>query len=455
MTPLRILLGKTGDLLALLPALRLISIDQGSHARLMVSKEYAGLLDGVSYVEPVIWDGDWMDLKGAVAKARELSPTVTVCQVAGRPNDIRELAFTPACGGGKPCAMTDSFVKDSWRLAGRWADWRKVPPMVFDRRNTAREEALVSATLSPRKKNDRRKLILVSTGGASSPFRYGELLRYLVGREFDNASKWEIVDLATVKAERVFDLLALYEKAAVLISTDSAPLHLAAAVPTLPVIALIQDHPEAWVGSPWRPGHIFHCRYSDFPERAVEMLKAVESVALPGNWFFRGVEGNRRRTIHVWSGYEEEGRGAVEARHDWYSKNWQWTRTPVTPGAVGRDSRLAIGDTGRFPFLKDVVALATMRARMDDTICLTRADTCVAADVEFGWSHRVTRSADGDVWSPYVDMVAFPRSWWEKNAKDVPDLFLDSGWQWARVLRELIRETGGVEVEGACWRAAA
>ena len=454
MTPIYVLLGKTGDIIGLLPALRLIAIEQSAPVRLMVAKDYADVLEGVSYVEPVIFDGEWMDLKGGVEAAAKVAPKVIVCQVAGKPDEVRDLAFAPMSGGGRACAITDSFLKDSWRLAGRWADWRKCPPLVFDKRSVEREAELVAKHVAPKKKWSKRRLLLVSLKGESSQFKYSKLLLELLAMKFKDRTRWEVVDISDVHADRIYDLLGLYEVAHMLISTDSAPLHLAAAVPKLPVLALIQDEPEAWNGSPWRPSHLFHCRYSEFPERAIEMLEHIESTGTPGNWFFSGVQQAAQKVIHVWSGYEDEVAGAAENRRRWYDEHWQWVELPVLKGALGRDSKSSIQDPSRFPYLKDVIGLATMRAGMDDVICLTRADTCIAKEARLGWSHRVTRTADGDVWSPAIDMVCFQRSWWETNAKDVPDLFLDSGWQWARVLRELLRETGGVEVEGGCWREA-
>jgi len=448
MTPIYVLLGKTGDIIGLLPALRLISIEQNAPVRLMVAKDYADVLDGVSYVEPIVFDGDWMDLKGGVAAATKLAPKVIVCQIAGKPDEVRELSFAPASGGSKPCAMTDSFLKDSWRLAGRWADWRRCPSLAFDRRSPEREVELVEAHIAPKKSSTKRRLILVSTSGESSQFKYGELLMHLLRSEFKNQAKWEILDLSTVRAERVYDMIALYERAHVLISTDSAPLHLAAAVPTLPVIALVQDQPESWNGSPWRPNHIWHRRYSDFAENAIGLIRAIESPGLAGNWFFKGVDAGERRVIHVWSGDDQ----AKEARYEWYEDHWQWTKTQVVSGMLGRDSKGSIGSEDRIPFLKDVIGLATMRAKPSDTICITRPDTAISKEVQLGWSHRITKTEDGLTWSPYVDMIAFPRSWWETHAKEVPDLFMDNGWAWARVLRELLRETGGVEVEAGCWR---
>ena len=47
-----------------------------------------------------------------------------------------------------------------------------------------------------------------------------------------------------MKAERFYDLLALFERAKCLVTVDTAHLHLAYACPTLPVVAIIGANPR-------------------------------------------------------------------------------------------------------------------------------------------------------------------------------------------------------------------
>lgn len=274
MTPrLYIQLGKTGDILSLLPLLYL-DAQSGNRAGLMVSKEYAGILDGCSYVDPVIFDGQPWELDRAYAEAVATGKEVICCQVNGPPELVAKFSYSPR---GLTHATTESFQKEAWKLAGRLHEWRNQPPLAFDRRSPEREAELLKAW--PKSK----KVILVSCSGASSPFPCRELLFKLLRLNFKKG--YEIVDLADFKAGRIYDLLALYERAHCLVSDDSAPLHLAYACKTLPVVALVNDRPLLWNGSCWRATHIHHCRYRDFPKRAVETLNSIMFIGSPGSFF--------------------------------------------------------------------------------------------------------------------------------------------------------------------------
>jgi hypothetical protein len=408
----------------------------------MVAKKFASVLEGCSYVEPVIWDGDWLDLRGAYNEAVKSGDPVIVAQQAGPAQDVRELSHGPAWPKGVPVpaagahAFEDSFVKQAWRCLGKQALRRQCPPMVFDLRDEKREARLLASVGAGKK-----RILLVSCGGQTSPFKYKELLMYLLSTRYKKPH-WIVVDLDEIECERFYDLLALYEAASVLVATDSAPLHLARAVPTLPVVALVQDKPTLWHGSPWQPAHIVHCRYGDFPERALEVIDAIEGhlaaqIRVP-------VAGPPR---HIWV-YHGRNPTAEAARHQWILGNASWVRTEAEPGALGRDG-------GGFPFLKCVVGIATMRARMEDIIVLTRGNTCIErVPPAQTWSHRVTRTQDGDTWCGVVDMFAFTRAWWETNAVHLPDFIMGPDSFWSRALMELLKATGGTELEGGCYERA-
>ena len=192
------------------------------------------------------FDGGVHLLREAFAFAKSKFPSVKSLQVIGDCDTVAEITYL----AGQECARMTSFVKEYWRLAGKMPLWDSVLPLVFDRRDKEREKALISTVL-PRKlgrqpaKPD--KILLVATGGTSSPFPYVELLWTLLRLNFTKG--WRIVDLSGVQAHRFYDLLALYERAHCLVATDSAPLHLARACPTLPVMALTNDRPLLWNGS--------------------------------------------------------------------------------------------------------------------------------------------------------------------------------------------------------------
>lgn len=439
MTPLVINLGKTGDIVSLLPPLRVMATEAGERIKVMVAKKYASVLEGCSYVDPVVWNGDWLDLRGAYDEARKSFDQIIVAQQAGPAADMRELSHGPAWPKGVPVpkegahAFEDSFVKQAWRCLGKQALRRQMPPMVFDRRDPAREAALLEK-LGVAKK----KVLLVSCGGQTSPFKYKELLMHLLTVDRDGR-QWKVIDLDEVEAERFYDLLGLFERAKCLVAVDSAPLHLARAVPTLPVVAIVQDQPTAWHGSPWQPNHVVHCRYGDFPERALECVRAVEGHSANG---IRLGRNGGRAFILVYHGRNPV---AQVERQQWTGNHLDWVETECQKGSLGRDG-------GGFPFLKDVIGMATMRAAMNDMIVLTRSDTCLARVPEGPcWSFRTTRTANGENWAGIVDMMAFPRSWYEANLAHIPDFIMGPDSFWSRAMMELLKATGGVELEGGCF----
>src|SRR3990167_8767066 len=178
-------LGRLGDILNLLP----IAWDHhqsGQRCGIMVAKEFSDVLDGCSYVDKIVFDG----------KPFEISKVVP------------------------PHAITDSFCREAWRLAGN----RKFGtlPIVFDRREPLRE---IKWLPSKRKRQGRKKkMMLVAVGGNSSPFQFKTLLLEILRLRFP---RWNIIDLSLIQVDRFYDLLGLYEAANVLVAADSAPLHLA------------------------------------------------------------------------------------------------------------------------------------------------------------------------------------------------------------------------------------
>lgn len=450
MTKVFVQLGKTGDIVALLPMLYALHL-RGERNKLMVAQEFAGVLSGVSYVEPVIFSGHYYELSLAADHAKAHGEVV-VCQVNGPRETVAE--FSQRQAGGH---ATDSFVKEAWRMAGNLPLWREAPPLVFDRRDEAREAELVEAHLPAKK---RGKLMLVALGGVSSPFPYAslclELLRLKYGRY------WTILDLADVQARRFYDLLGLYEQAKLLVSTDSAPLHLGAAVPSLPVIALVNDQPTLWHGSAWRPNHAWTCRYSEWPKRAVDMLGAIDSIGNPGCYFTGCNSSGAPAIFHVWNRAEERADNAMSrtvALSSWsheYEADPRWVSNPIHVGSVGRASSWVFGDTEHHPFLKSALQLAFMRAKTDDTIVLTRSTTCFSeglgkrvAGGKPKFARRVITTKETAEFSEVADLFSATKEDWQKLLAETPDLVLGRDHYWSSLLMEVFRKHGGEELHDA------
>lgn len=440
-----VLLGRTGDVINALPIFRA----EPERPWVVVGRQYVDLLSGVSYVEPVPYDGEETDLRGAMKAASVLSDDVKSIQVIGDTDSVKTFTYSPA---GFTEAQTDSFQKEPYKLLGKFALWAEQARPVFDQRDPKREAALIAQL--PKKPE---KCILVAAKGRSSPFPYGDLLFELLQSRFGR--QFAIVDLSTLRAECFYDFLGMLERAHCLVTVDSAFLHLAHACENLPVVALINDKPSLWHGSAWRANHIAHIRYGDFPTRAVEALEAIKGIGKAGSWFNIETRNAAHRIIHVWSTYElteDNLKGHFDAETSWEELLYPgpWVSTPVEVGTFGRDSKhsKSVKDKTPIPFLKDVIRTGCARARDNDLIVFTRCDTEVIGSLHKildgpAFAHRYIIDENGIAsWHPACDLFAFTKKWWNENQASIPDFWLGYDQFWNRVLRETIVRSGGVDL---------
>ena len=242
---------KTGDILSILPILYQRFKETGQKQALMVSKDFKDVLDGCSYIVPEIWDSDWQDLIGALASARKKYKDVVSLSTFGRGSVIPH--------------NTPSFQLDQWNNAGcldKFGQW----PLVFDQRSPEREKRLVESTLPKAE-----PFILLGDHSQSSPFEHMDDLYQLIKKHF---TAFTIIRLSEVKAEKIYDLLGLYDRAATLVTIETMHLHLSAAS-EVPVISLVTDKPEFWHGSAWHPRFRLHVRYSDYNHRKPEIVRSI------------------------------------------------------------------------------------------------------------------------------------------------------------------------------------
>lgn len=459
-------LGRAGDLINVLP-LAWADAQAGKRTAIMTTAEFAPILEGCSYVTPIIFPGKMAELDKAMRYAATLSKDVVNCQLVGPREIVKNIV--EAEGGTAYKTSTESFLKDQWVLAGRYQEWRNQYPLVFDQRDEAREAKLLEQLqniIRPTHNTNRRALrpILVSASGVSSPFPYRKLLFELLRLKF-----WRnhaIISLDQFKAERLYDLLGIFERSVCLVSTDSAPLHLAYACSRLPVVALANDKPSLWHGSVWRPNHICHIRYSDFPSRAVEMLEAIDNIRAPGSPFCEDVK-QKPKIVHLWSQYEltDDNRERNEdARHTWqqaYLMN-RWVACPIEVGAQGRDTANVLKDKKRYPFLKEIIRMGLMRCEEDDVLCLTRSDTAFGPGLTEAlldkpeqpkFAHRSIQGPNGKSWHPVVDLFAFTKGWWEQHRKELPEMVMGMDRNWPRILAEMLKGHGAKELKFSVYRS--
>lgn len=366
-----LLLGRNGDICSVLPMLKR-EADSGEKPRLVVNKDYAPLLEGVSYVDPLVVNHDITGLEAAYQYAQATCGKVTSLHLIGPEPDQKT-------------RMT-SFVKEMWRRGG-WRDlWDDQEPLVFDRRSKEREAKLVEEHMPKKKGRWDKKTILVSAEGISSPFPYKELLYGLL--DLSLSKQFHILTLP--RAERLYDLLALYERAWCLICTDSAPLHLAGAVPTLPVLAITNDKPMLWNGSPWRPNHVWYCRYSDFPNRSLEIPQVVE---------------------------------------DAHKQSFK-----IHQGMCGRYY-------DGFPYLKDCVRMALQKTN-GGGLALSGGTFAFINDTTPAYAYR-TR---GGTYQPVVDWFSGTKDFWRKVLPELPDLVMAKDYYHRHALWAAFKKHGAVDV---------
>jgi ADP-heptose:LPS heptosyltransferase len=224
-------LGRIGDLINLLPL-----CEEG--VRVVSCNEFSSILDGVSYVEQI----------PVRFKCHELA---RACNFIKGPKIVTQVFMNPNTQGRK--LLDGHFTATSWRFAGeeKWED----RIIKFDRRNAHREWKLLREYGFSR--------LIFNLEAHSSPL---------------GAQKLEIEKrllamggLKLPKAERIYDLLCFYERAQVLVSTDTASLHLAAAVgvPTIAILPLERSYFCPNERGFWRAKMDYRYVNADLMEQAV------------------------------------------------------------------------------------------------------------------------------------------------------------------------------------------
>jgi ADP-heptose:LPS heptosyltransferase len=244
-------LGRHGDLLNCLPIAYSLSRKVG-RVSWLVSKEFAGTLDGCSYINPVLWNGGQDTLQEALRSYANAGPIVPQawCNPDGR-------------------RLTKSFALEQWRLAGMLEEFGAWP-LLLDQQNQARANMLRDRVLANRRLG--KPLILACVDGVSSPFPAGNtLLAKLRGLDAD------VVDLRDVRAERVFDLLPLFNAVDCLVTIDTLPIHLARAA-WCPTVCVLNDDWEGWRASVPPPQCVARFTYSEAKQDLDPIVTAAQSV---------------------------------------------------------------------------------------------------------------------------------------------------------------------------------
>lgn len=251
-------LGRMGDILNALPMALKHHDETGKPAHFVVAEAYASVLEGCSYVTPIVFQGAFENVAGALGQLHGYDD-IRVAQIYG--NGVR----------WKP--RNDSFCRDSWDSCGMLEHFPY--KLVFDRRDSAREERIAKRFLSSEMPN-----ILVNLSGNSSPFPQAKEFRDWLDKTFGLFCN--IVDLANVKLPYFYDMLGLYDRADLLVTIDTATLHLAQGS-NIPAIEFIVERPSIWHGAVPKGNCIFSCRYPEVMRKIPSIIKAMADCVSKGD----------------------------------------------------------------------------------------------------------------------------------------------------------------------------
>jgi len=428
-------LGRFGDILNILPAVEHFA-NNDSRPTLVVAEAYKSIAESIAYADVLALPVDFSQWSTAKAQA----------QIQGKfSRIISSQVYGHGVTGNR---STDSFCLDSFKQAGYLKQYEEgfLDSILIDKRNEEAEAKLLESFPSE------TPLVLINTQGTSSPFKNSaELLADVHAAVGEHAT---IVDLSTVRAERFTDLLGLYDRATLLVTTDTGTLHLAGAS-TVPYIALVTDSPTPWHGALCRGNCLLRVRYSNF-EKWREIIKSVARGAV--------ADKPRPRYLHVYQAWA--GKGEARARNKLASLTHRmnyttgaWRPLPISDASLPR----LFQDKGRtLPYVNDLIEYGfqnLQNLQQGERLVYSNTDSCFVPNLASRLdTHKglvvcrrrdfpklvdpltVDEAAKGH---SYVgkDVFVITREWWEKRKRDFPPM-VQGAEGWDAVLCELLRKDG-------------
>ena len=357
-------LGRNGDVINLLPLAYWIS--QNGGCNWLIAEEYHSILDGVSYITPHSWHGSPETLEQAIQFANSSLQNPLISQVHKNPDRQR---------------LMDSYCKESWRLSGY--KYSTTWPLIFDKRSPEREKTLIKKYIDPHRKN-----VCVGTKSLSSPFpKANELIAKIRGLDAN------VIDLDNVKAERIYDLIGLYDAADLLVCVDTVHIHLARACYT-PLIAILND---GWYGSVTPPQTVAEFRYSEANlDKIAERCRTQIAFEIKSVSVVADIHGNTRRHL--------------EARRTW-PKNRIQTNTVSVPRLV---------DVLRYAVDPHIGQNHLVIWTNDDVGFFKKSINQIKAHASkwpFGCSRRDSTHLGREIFW-------FRHSWLQKHIEEMPEVFI-------------------------------
>lgn len=244
-------LARLGDIINCLP-MCLDRHRRGDQVWFLHDARLSGVFQGVSYVTSVPKFLTHTKVRAVHQRAREEFDVAFDAQ-----------PFGPTYTG--PCDHPHNVR--AWLACGYTVEQfhdRVNYPLVFDRRDQEREDFV-----HQRVTHD-RPLICLALSAKSNVFAHQARLADNIRLRWGNIC--DIVDLATVKAGRFYDLLGLFDRARVLVTVDTSAMHLAGASP-VPVVCLMGDN-DRTAAEP-RCNSILRVRYAEWSKSLTEIHQAI------------------------------------------------------------------------------------------------------------------------------------------------------------------------------------
>lgn len=383
-------LGSNGDVVSLLPCFK-HHADMGKQVDVYTRPPYTPVLDAVSYAKAIPVkrrDMECMNL------ARELAgkyDEVIVSQVAGNQHRTARGTQNYQCEHWERCGLLDK-IHDL--------------PTVIDRRD---EQAELQAIQEWMPAEDGRPLLAYNLSGVSSPYAHATEQREWIKRTFGASHR--LIDLGALHLKSVMLLLPFIEQAEVLITVDTATVHLAHATMTPTVVFL----PEArYPRSEPRQHWVYACTHdqSVTPDYRHAIAQMVEEV--PYSWQSHALIRPIPDMVHpyvfhvvnyFWINHGEDKNRVMEAYPTWEAR-----RTDL-PGfrTVFFEEKHGAGPGA---LLTDVIDHAVSRTMHDgDVILHASRHAPIPAEAMARLKHinRMEEVSPG--------CFAFSVSWWRQNRR--------------------------------------
>lgn len=407
-------LGHYGDIINILPVAQDISRKTGKPVPIICKREYADMLDGVSYAVPEYMPDDFTPEKAASFSVLNAH--------AAHPSSQRRIPYN----------------LQAWEQIGYLEHWANFFP-VFDRRCRYREATLVEAFITFEK-----PVMLVTLTGLSSSMnaKTKAALWKLINESFND--HFQIVDIGQIKATKPYDMLGLIDVASVVITIDTMLLHLCSAT-NVPVVALVSDHPPVFWRASAVKGNILRAIGYD---KAVASWNQIVRVIQCGHRAISAVI-PKNDIVHVVPMPEnaqgEAARRITAAQCSWnafHTKGARFIR-------FDKDRIFRFGDRS-LPYLKDALKTAlSATSHQEDIICFTNADIILSPGFYGAIQHRMqtcdyccsfrmefNKVEQGQprcgIRTHGRDMFAFKRRWLVEHFDEIPDFLIGmGGWDYA------------------------